>query len=78
MSGQEGARGYLLQAVTAVLDSFEDNWESICVEPKTEDDKVDIKWTYADSSEKVCQVKSSINPFEKANVLKWMLELYKD
>jgi hypothetical protein len=33
MSGQDGARGYYFQAIIAVLDSLNQPWESVCIEP---------------------------------------------
>ena len=46
MSGQAGARGYLLQALVCLLDSLEpdENWVSVTIEPNEESDKVDILW----------------------------------
>lgn len=61
MGGNAGIRGYLIQTIICVLDTLEsDNqWTSVTLEPLDESEKVDIRWKYADSSVKLCQVKSS-------------------
>lgn len=78
MSGQESIRGYIFQSIIAVLDSLQSDWESICIEPNIGNDKIDIIWVEKDQSEKVCQVKSSINNFGKTEILDWILGLYSD
>lgn len=75
MNGQYSIKGYLLQSLVALLDSFESDWETICVEPNDESEKVDIKWTYSDGSIKVVQVKSSKNLITKSQAKKWAEEL---
>lgn len=79
MGGQEGARGYLIQAMVAVLNSFVGDWASVSLEPDTENDKVDIKWAdqYGEITS-VCQVKSSVNNFGKNEALAWISELIDD
>jgi len=71
MSGQNAIKGYLFQSMIAVLNSFDKDWDEICVEPNTELDKIDIVWSGNQFSE-VCQVKSSINNFSKNDILKWI------
>ena len=61
MNGQYAIKGYLLQSLVALLDSFETDWETVCVEPNDESEKVDILWTYNGGKKKVVQVKSSKN-----------------
>jgi hypothetical protein len=78
MSGQEGIRGYIFQSIFAVLESLQTDWDYICVEPNTENDKIDIIWTDKNSDEKVYQIKSSITDFSKADILSWLIDLYKD
>ncbi len=78
MSGQESIRGYLFQSLIAVLKSLNGNWNSICVEPKTDYDKVDIIWTFPDKSLEVSQVKSSINNFSTNDIFKWLQNLTLD
>mgnify|MGYP005994495329 CR=1 FL=1 len=78
MSGQESIRGYLFQSLIAVLKSLNGDWNSICVEPKTEYDKVDIIWTFTDQSIEVSQVKSSINNFSTNDIFKWLQNLTLD
>jgi len=76
MGGQSAIRGYLIQTIIAVLESLEkDDWQSVCIEPNDEDQKVDIKWTYDDGSKSVYQIKSSQNPFSLSNANKWCKEL---
>lgn len=77
MGGQAGVRGYLVQALIAVLNSLnkKDKWISVSVEPNDESEKVDICWKYEDSKVKVVQVKSTENSFSYANAKKWSEEL---
>ena len=63
MNGQYAIKGYLFQSLVALLDSFKADWETVCVEPNDESEKVDILWTYKEGNKKVVQVKSSQNPF---------------
>lgn len=77
MGGQAGVRGYLIQALIAVLNSLnkKDKWISVSVEPNDESEKVDICWKYEDSKVKVVQVKSTENSFSYAHAKKWSEEL---
>jgi hypothetical protein len=76
MNAHYAIKGYIIQTVVAVLDSFNDkNWNTVCVEPNDESEKVDIVWEYNDGTRKVMQVKSSINPFTLPAVTKWANEL---
>lgn len=75
MNGQFAIKGYVLQSFVALLECFEDDWITISVEPNNESEKVDIRWTYADGSKKVVQVKSSINRMTSSNIKKWAREL---
>lgn len=75
MSGQAGARGYLVQALISVLDAVNDSaWEAITLEPNTDADKVDIAWLFA-GRKRVVQVKSSQNAIGVADVRRWAREL---
>ena len=79
MSGREGARGYVYQAIIAVLKSLEnDKWDRIKVEPLTENDKVDIVLQNYGVIIKAIQVKSSKNKFEKPSIERWLKELKED
>ncbi len=78
MSGQESIRGYLFQSLIAVLNSLNKDWATICIEPKTLNDKIDIIWTFDDNEKVVCQVKSSINNFGKNDILRWLEGLRND
>ena len=75
MSGQFAIKGYILQSLVALLESFNGDWLTISVEPNDESEKVDIRWTYADGSKKVVQVKSSINRMTLSKIRKWAREL---
>lgn len=75
MNGQYAIKGYLLQSLVALLDSFETDWETVCVEPNDESEKVDIKWTYSNDSIKAVQVKSSKNFITHSAAKKWAKEL---
>lgn len=79
MGGQEGSKGYLLQAMACVLKSIkEDNWVTVQLEPVTPNQKVDIIFEYENKERKVIQVKSSINSFTDTMVFKWLKELTND
>lgn len=75
MNGQYSIKGYLYQSLVALLDSFKTDWESVCVEPNDESEKVDIRWNYSDGRIVVVQVKSSINNFTPSAIKKWAREL---
>lgn len=77
MNGQYATKGYILQSLVALLDSFEEDWETICVEPNDESEKVDIKWTFSNSIKKAVQVKSSKNLITYSLAKKWADELAK-
>jgi len=70
-------RGYMLQSIICVLDSFKDSeWTSITIEPNIAGNKVDILWKYP-SKTKACQVKSSQNQITKGDCNIWVSELEK-
>lgn len=76
MGGQASLRGYLVQTIIAILESLDkDTWESVCIEPNDEHEKVDIKWSCKDETKFVYQVKSSQNPFSFSEAKKWSQEL---
>lgn len=75
MNGQYSIKGYIYQSLVALLDSFESDWESICVEPNDESEKVDIRWNYPDGKIIVVQVKSSKNTFWLSSIKNWAKEL---
>lgn len=79
MGGQDGSRGYLYQSIISVLSACTTNgWSHISVEPKTENDKVDISFFEEERIIKVIQVKSSINSFSKAMIKGWMKDIMED
>jgi hypothetical protein len=89
--GQIGARGYLVQTLIALRDLLDDQhpWTSVTFEPnivsdqaapdqppsdQADADKVDILWRYREGTRAV-QVKSSQNPFRRADIERWAAEL---
>lgn len=80
MSGQDGIRGYVYQGIVAIIKALnEDEWNYISVEYKTSKDKVDIALLKDDEMVlSAIQVKSSINLFEKKDVVEWLNELISD
>jgi hypothetical protein len=75
MSGQAGARGYLIQAVIAVLDALhEHEWTECILEPNVGDDKVDLVLR-SSGGDRVSQIKSSENAIGVAQVRAWVREL---
>lgn len=79
MGGKSTSRGIYCQALAAVIKSFNDsNWDEITLEFQTKGDKVDIALFSGDKKYKAIQVKSSINSFQKSNVIKWINELCED
>lgn len=75
MNGQYAIKGYLIQSLVALLDSFETEWEKISVEPNDESEKVDILWIFKEGRRKVVQVKSSKNTITFSSAKKWANEL---
>ncbi len=79
MGGKDGSRGYLYQALVAVLDAIEnDDWAEVYLEYETDNDKVDIAFKDSNGKLEVIQVKSSINNFSKADINKWLIEIIQD
>ncbi|MBD2014306.1 HEAT repeat domain-containing protein [Microcoleus sp. FACHB-53] len=77
MSGQAGARGYIVQTLIGVLDSLEDReWHFLSIEPNIASDKVDVIWYYPERT-KVVQVKHSQNQINWGMVKAWAEELEK-
>lgn len=75
MNGQYAIKGYLFQSLVALLDSFESEWVTVCVEPNDESEKVDIRWTDSNNEKKVVQVKSSKNVIMLSSAEHWAKEL---
>ena len=79
MSGRDGARGYVHQALVAVFKCFQyDSWNQIKVEPLTNNDKIDILMKQDEVLIRAIQVKSSINKFGKTDIEKWVKEVKTD
>ena len=74
--GQAAIRGYLIQTLIALLDALDDEmpWTSVTIEPNIKSDKVDILW-WGEANSRAVQVKSSRNPFSKADIERWAREL---
>jgi len=76
MNGQSGGRGYLLQAMVAVLDALKrEDWTLVEIEPNDADERVDIRWSTGDGVVRVTQVKSSENAIQRADVIRWLSAL---
>lgn len=79
MGGKEGARGYLYQAMVALLESIKNHeWGKVMVEPNTKEDKIDIIFEYKENKYKCIQVKSSINNFVIKDILSWFNLMIRD
>jgi len=66
----------MLQAIIAVLNSLvKPDWTYVSIEPDEESQKVDIQWWDDDENLQVFQVKSSMNNFDKSNILEMLKEL---
>jgi hypothetical protein len=75
MGGREGARGYLIQTLIALLESLQDpDWTEVSIEPDNLHEKVDVVWR-SKKRNKVVQVKSSQRQIAKADAQMWATEL---
>src|SRR5438067_8277323 len=75
MSGRAGGRGYLIQAVIAVLDALDDrDWTECVLEPMLGAEKIDLLLRSA-SGDRVSQIKSSENAIGAADLGNWAEEL---
>ncbi|MDI1240044.1 MAG: hypothetical protein PSV26_21390 [Polaromonas sp.] len=77
MGGREAIRGFAVQTLICLLDSFwaGEQWTAVTLEPDSDNDKVDIHWEYADGSTCAQQVKSSKNQIGRGDVVAWCKEL---
>ncbi len=77
MGGREAIRGFSVQTLICLLDSFleREHWTAVTLEPDSCNDKVDILWEYANGSKCAQQVKSSQNQIGKGAVMTWCKEL---
>lgn len=77
MGGREAIRGFAIQTLICLLDSLSaaKAWAAVTLEPDSVNDKVDIRWEYADGSICVQQVKSSKNQISKGDVVAWCKDL---
>lgn len=76
--GAAAVRGFLVQAVVALLDTVRADppFIQITLEPATGDDQFDYLWTDANGSH-ATQVKSTANSFSMAEVERWAARLQK-
>ena len=74
--GQPGIRGYLIQTLIALLEELapEQTFDRLTLEPNHTSEKFDLLWKDAKQTRAV-QVKSSSNPFTKADVHRWAAEM---
>ena len=71
--GEVGSRGYIFQAIVALMDCLErHDWDEIKVEPKTDQDKVDIQLYSNGEILSAIQVKSSVNAFKKSDAQNYL------
>jgi hypothetical protein len=76
MGGADGLRGYLVQALIALVESMRDPaWLSVTIEPNDESEKVDIKWIAEEGTSRFAQVKSSKNQITLPMVKEWIDEI---
>lgn len=77
MGGREAIRGFAVQTLICLLDSLlpGSDWIAVTLEPDSLNDKVDIRFEYADGSTCAQQVKSSQNQINKSNVEAWCRDL---
>lgn len=79
MGGQDGIRGYLYQGIVAIIKALNtDGWSDISVEYDSPMDKVDIALLDGQDIVSAIQVKSSINLFEKKDVIEWIEKIIAD
>jgi tetratricopeptide (TPR) repeat protein len=75
MGGQDATRGFLVQALIALLKSLSDNtWTTVTVEPDLPSDKVDVRWT-TNIQTRAVQIKSSKNQVAKSDAERWAGDL---
>lgn len=79
MGGSDGTRGYLYQAMVAIIEAlWDDSWDKLCIEPETENQKVDITLADCTGIKVAMQVKSSVNKFTNQNIISLMKALVND
>lgn len=70
-NGSYAIKGYLYQYLICILDSFQDDWNSIIVESNTKRKKVDILWLFETQTgkyQKVVQVSSTQDIFDEEEI----------
>lgn len=77
--GVTAQRGFIFQSIIAMIECLErHDWDEIKNEPKSDEDKVDIALYRDKQIISAIQVKSSINPFDRTHVEKWLEALKND
>lgn len=77
--GQYAIKGFVYQTIAGVLHALlESPWEYVTVEPITGKEKVDVLWEDGTGSKKCQQIKTSINNFGRADVIRWLTEMVTD
>lgn len=67
--GRAAVRGFVVQALIALLDSLQDeDWDHVGVEPAGTDEVVDLRWRRAGTTLRVVQVKSAQRPAKVAQI----------
>lgn len=76
MGGSDGVRGYVVQAMIAIVDSLQAlDWDHLSIEPNEESEKIDLKWTWSTGKVRLAQVKSSKNSITLPMVREWASEI---
>ncbi|HFI2159476.1 TPA: hypothetical protein ACIDX1_000088 [Pseudomonas aeruginosa] len=78
MGGREAIRGFSIQTLICLLDSLDsknESWEAVTIEPDSFKDKVDILWEFPGGRRRLQQIKSSKNQIGLADVVPWCDEL---
>lgn len=74
MSARESIKGYLYQTLVALLQMLDDeSWETVSIEPKELDEKVDIYWE--GDHKKAIQVKSSKSRVNRSDASAFIAQL---
>ena len=79
MGGSEGSRGYLYQGMASAIEALlVPEWDKIYVEYPSENDKVDIALELDGLLTKSIQVKSTIDSFQRGEIISWITTLTND
>lgn len=74
--GSTAIRGFLIQTITCILKSLRDNnWDLVEIEPRENEEKIDLKWYVGNEVELASQIKSSINAFSIETVIELLSKM---